>query len=162
VYVVGQKQCGKTTMMHSAVGRGAPQKAGSELVDVWCIRKPNPGERSETACVWELPGDDAVSQALSAKDKVCMHDVILHADSNASALTCILPACKGDQHGSCHHNGGLVETVVSCGELHHMDPAGDSCFERTVPSSGEEGELSAHPDQGKCALGVVLLRMPPE
>ena len=71
MYVVGQKQSGKTTSVLSAVQPGAPQKSGSELVDFWSVRKPVPGERSETACVWELPGEDAVSLALSAKDKVC-------------------------------------------------------------------------------------------
>ena len=70
MYVVGQKQSGKTTVVHSALQPGAPQKSGSELVDFWCIRKPTAGERSETACVWELPGDDAISIAQSPKDNV--------------------------------------------------------------------------------------------
>jgi hypothetical protein len=140
--VVGQKRCGKTTMMHSAVGNGDLSQAGSALVDFWCIRKTNPGERSETACVWELPGDDAVSQALSAKDKVgstthqaCTKQTLSsgshmpqHADSNANSFTCILPACKIYQHSCCRDHGGLIETLVSRRELHHMDPAGNTCF----------------------------------
>lgn len=70
--MVGQKQSGKTAIIHNAVRPGAPQKSGSELVDFWCIKKPSTGDRSEAACVWELPGDDAVSEALATKEKVCV------------------------------------------------------------------------------------------
>eukprot|EP00892_Ulva_mutabilis_P007119 jgi/Ulvmu1/477/UM001_0485.1 len=70
LYVVGPKNSGKTTAVNTVVRPNGPYKAGSDVVDFWCVRKANAAGKHDSACIWELPGDDVLADAISAKDKV--------------------------------------------------------------------------------------------
>lgn len=70
LYVVGQKGSGKTSTVNVIVRPNGPYKAGSDVVDYWCVRKANAAGKHDTACIWELPGDDVLADAIVSKDKV--------------------------------------------------------------------------------------------
>lgn len=78
MYVVGQQRSGKTSTVNVVVRPNGPYKAGSDVVDFWCVRKANAAGKHDTACIWELPGDDAVAEALATKDKVLAPGHALH------------------------------------------------------------------------------------
>jgi hypothetical protein len=126
IYVVGEKHSGKSAAFNIALRPHAVQKAGSDLVDFLCIRKANPGGRSETACVWELPGDDEVAHALSSKEKVMVIAIIainglpvdhddkaVTAGTHSSATSSIFPACEVHQHRCSGHHCRSFSTFPS-------------------------------------------------
>jgi hypothetical protein len=68
-YVLGAKGSGKTAITTMCVRPGSDRK-GSNAVDFSCIRKVNVSGKSDIACIWELPGTEALAAAVASKDKV--------------------------------------------------------------------------------------------
>ena len=71
VYFVGPKGSGKSSLIGACVH--TPPNASrrtSDVVDFLWVQRANALGRHDSACIWELPGTDALAQAMVTRHKV--------------------------------------------------------------------------------------------